>query len=213
MVSNFAKWQHAKVSSRMELLRSVLVSAEKYKTKFDSITSLAKMVAERIMELEGYDGNEVCKPLSYTTLLRKNGPYRSLLESYLLKVGVTLVDSSKYLDDPVFQRILDSKDTELDNLKIKHRRLQDTIKAKTERSLAEFSPLGISSDERQALGEAAQHIFNLLLSTGVYKFDQASGEVLYVARVRRVALSRDKIATFLNWQIEQDRDRVDLIEG
>ncbi|MNR34562.1 hypothetical protein D3C85_1523440 [compost metagenome] len=40
----------------------------------------------------------------------------------------------------------------------------------------------------------------MLIGTGLFKFDDQTGDVLFVTRARRVAISRLDIAVFLNWR-------------
>jgi hypothetical protein len=89
-MNNLKNYQITKVGTRLEIIQACLITLKKSKDNFENITKLAKTLSNMVyqIELERFingKGNQKKQPtkMDYTTLYRKDGPYRELLLGHL----------------------------------------------------------------------------------------------------------------------------------
>lgn len=205
--SNFSTWQENCVDEKTRKVISILKDMSEFKTPAMKVTDLAKFISDKmIKDLEGAnsDASDPCV-LDFTTLLRKAGKYRPIIDSYMLEREGFENYALRNID-PVIGNLLESHKVRLKQSNVLVKRLQEKVsqleadKAALN-SVANIIPNSNSGwDQLNAMGKVASIFFDLLLSTDYCKFDEATGDVLAVGRARRVLLPASDIAVYLNWR-------------
>lgn len=205
--SNFSTWQENCVDEKTRKVISILKDMSEFKTPAMKVTDLAKFISDKMTkDIVGTnsDASDPCV-LDFTTLLRKAGKYRPIIDSYMLEregfENYALRDI-----DPVIGNLLESHKVRLKQSNVLVKRLQEKVsqleadKAALN-SVANIIPNSHSGwGQLNAMGKVASIFFDLLLSTDYCKFDEATGDVLAVGRARRVLLPASDIAVYLNWR-------------
>ena len=205
--SNFSTWQENCVDEKTRKVISILKDMSEFKTPAMKVTDLAKFISDKmIKDLEGAnsDASDPCV-LDFTTLLRKAGKYRPIIDSYMLEREGFENYALRNID-PIIGNLLESHKVRLKQSNVLVKRLQEKVsqleadKAALN-SIANIIPNSNSGwDQLNAMGKVASIFFDLLLSTDYCKFDEATGDVLAVGRARRVLLPASDIAVYLNWR-------------
>lgn len=205
--SNFSTWQENCVDEKTRKVISILKDMSEFKTPAMKVTDLAKFISDKmIKDLEGAnsDASDPCV-LDFTTLLRKAGKYRPIIDSYMLEREGFENYALRNID-PIIGNLLESHKVRLKQSNVLVKRLQEKVsqleadKAALN-SVANIIPNSNSGwDQLNAMGKVASIFFDLLLSTDYCKFDEATGDVLAVGRARRVLLPASDIAVYLNWR-------------
>lgn len=208
-MSNCEAWQKNKVSLRFRRVEQALKIVKRYKSKIVKPTELCILIAKRISAIElsewersGLNGKPP-KPLTSATLLRRDGSYRVLIDSYLLDV-LGIDGLAQLTRDPAVSRILEMNDLAVSRKEARIVEMQNIIES-LQGTLSKKSS-GISSlvqDESStydSMAHCTNLIFELLLSTGCVNFDEARGEILQVSRARKVILDSRQLGVFLNWR-------------
>lgn len=205
--SNFSTWQENCVDEKTRKVISILKDMSEFKTPPMKVTDLAKFISDKmIKDLEGTnsDSSDSCV-LDFTTLLRRAGKYRPIIDSYMLQIEGFENFALRNID-PVIGNVLESHKVRLRQSNVLVKRLQEKVsqleadKAALN-SVANVIPDGHNGwDQLNAMGKVASIFFDLLLSTDYCKFDEATGDVLAVGRARRVLLPASDIAVYLNWR-------------
>ncbi|MFJ3429736.1 MULTISPECIES: hypothetical protein [Pseudomonas] len=205
--SNFSTWQENCVDEKTRKVISILKDMSEFKTPAMKVTDLAKFISDKmIKDLEGAnsDASDPCV-LDFTTLLRKAGKYRPIIDSYMLEREGFENYALRNID-PIIGNLLESHKVRLKQSNVLVKRLQEKVsqleadKAALN-SVANIIPNSNSGwDQLNAMGKVASIFFDLLLSTDYCKFDEATGDLLAVGRARRVLLPASDIAVYLNWR-------------
>ena len=203
MSSNCAAWQHRKVKSRMDMALDILNSMRARKSPAFKITELAEIICQTIRAVEQRqslaEGGEY-RPINSSTLLRPDGKYRSLLDAYLIEVRMHSGDLEHGIVDPIASRMIVSKNVEIANLTSKLSRAHKKIDQQNKLVENNCLPDAVGKFDTDDIGRAANALFDMLIGTELFKFDDQTGDVLFVTRARRVAISRQDIAAYLNWR-------------
>lgn len=203
MSSNCAPWQASKVRSRMDLALDVLSSMRVRKPSALKVTELAEILCQTIRVVEQRQAlaeGKKYRPINSSTLLRPDGKYRPLLDAYLIEVRVNASDLESGVADPIARRMIVSKNVEIANLTSKLGRAHKKIEHQNKRYENNMWPVAANNFDADDMGRAANALFDMLIGTELFKFDDQTGDVLFVTRARRVAISRQDIAAFLNWR-------------
>lgn len=203
MSSNCAPWQISKVRSRMDIALDVLSSMRARKPSALKVTELAEIVCQTIRVVEQRQAlaeGKKYRPINSSTLLRPDGKYRPLLDAYLIEVSVHAGDLESGVADPIAKRMIVSKNVEIANLTSKLGRAHKKIENQNKRFENNMWPVVADNFDADDMGRAANTLFDTLIGTELFKFDDQTGDVLFVTRARRVAISRQDIAAFLNWR-------------
>jgi len=205
--SNFSSWQEACVDERTKKVISILKDMSEFNTPAMKVTDLAKFISDKMAkDLESFksDASEPCV-LDFTTLLKRKGKYRPIIDSYMLQREGFENYALRNID-PVVGNVLESHKVRLKQSSVLVKRLQEKVsqleadKAALN-SVANIIPNGHNGwDQLNAMGKVASIFFDLLLSTDYCKFDEGTGDVLAVGRARRVLLPASDIAVYLNWR-------------
>jgi hypothetical protein len=205
--SNFSTWQENCVDEKTRKVISILKDMSEFKTPAMKVTDLAKFISDKMTnDLEGTksDASDPCV-LDFTTLLKRAGKYRPIIDSYMLQREGFENYALRNID-PVIGNVLESYKVRLKQSNVLVKRLQEKVsqleadKAALN-SVANIIPNGHNGwDQLNAMGKVTSIFFDLLLSTDYCKFDDATGDVLAVGRARRVLLPASDIAVYLNWR-------------
>ncbi|MEW5506024.1 hypothetical protein [Pseudomonas antarctica] len=210
-MSNFGAWQINKVSLRFNRVEESLKIIKRYKSKIERPTELCVLVAERVSFLELEDwargARKAIKPKPFTpeTLLKRNGPYRVLIDSYFFDVQGVGSNVVKLLKEPVAKRIVEMKDVVIGRHEAKIAELNNVLESLRESMKAKTGVISTSVEQEESsaydsMAFCANAFFELLLSTGYVNFDEVRGEILQVSRARKVILDSRQIGAFLNWR-------------
>jgi hypothetical protein len=205
--SNFSIWQVDKVDSRKKEIVSILKDLKIYKSSIVGVTDLSKSIIEKLEEVEASQrGSETpAHRLNPSTLLRRKGPYRILLDNFLLErdgVGSYFMPAS----DAVGERVLSSYRTKLQVSAGLVARLQNRIESLEKYTNAHIAPHGTQElklferSQVDAMGKVATIFFQLLLSTDYCKYDEVTGDVLAISRARKVLVPASELSVYLNWR-------------
>ncbi|WP_157213249.1 hypothetical protein [Pseudomonas sp. GM55] len=181
----------------------VLSSMRARKSSPLKITELAEIICHTIRAVEQRQAlmeGKKYRPINSATLLRPDGKYRSLLDAYLIEVKMHSGDLENGVVDPVARRLLVSKSVEIANLTSKLGRAHKKIEHQKKSFDTNSRTVAVHNFDIDGMGRAASTLFDVLIGTGLFKFDDQTGDVLFVTRARRVAISRLDIAVFLNWR-------------
>ncbi|WP_062390197.1 hypothetical protein [Pseudomonas abietaniphila] len=205
--SNFAPWQKNSVDARESKLISILKDMKELKTPSMKVTALARLIADRMQrdQMSVNSSSEPYAAVDETTLLRKNGKYRPLIDAYILERDG--LDSYAYVNaDPIASRVLESYKIRLKQSGLVIERLKSKL-VKLEAASNRLQKINntslhkVSLDSQvDAMGKVASIFFEMLLSTDYCKFDEATGDILAVARSRKILISASDIAVYLNWR-------------
>jgi hypothetical protein len=194
------------VKSRKELVLDTLASLRRKKKEKYEVTELAEMICGviRVVEQRQFDlAGKPYRPINSSTLLRPKGIYRPLIDAFLVEEKIRAGDLDAAIKDPVAKRALLSKSLEIANLEAKlisaHKKIQSLGKSQVSTDLPRMSGQVLVD----GLGEAAGVLFDALIHTGLFKFDERTGDVLVIARSRKVLINGREIAAFLNWRLTQ----------
>ncbi|MDH0132490.1 hypothetical protein N7381_04470 [Pseudomonas asiatica] len=212
MTSNCSAWQEELVRSRKILIVGVLDSMRGHKLSGLTVTDLAKTICATIRAVEERDCHHAgrrYRPINSSTLLRGGGQYRQLLDSFLASKQSVLDGQNEKALNPAARRLIKSKDCEVSNLSAKLERAQKRVEFLMKKCEAEQRPLIAVDHAVDAMGRSAKALFDLLVGTGIFKLDESAGEVVFVSRARKVAISRQEIAPYLNWMKSQMRNLID----
>lgn len=202
MHSNCAAWQKQLVGSRKKLIDGVLDSMRGRKLTSVTVTELAEIICATIRAVEERDchlAGRPYRPINSSTLLRVGGQYRSLLDSFLVSKQLVQDGLVDKVPDLVSRRLIKSKECELSNLSAELERALKRVEFLTRKCEGEQRPLVGNNHDIDGVARSAKALFDLLIGTGVFKFDESAGEVLLVSRARKVAISRKEMAPYLNW--------------
>ena len=171
------------------------------KTSPLNITELAENLCETIRLVEegkSYQSKYAYRPINSSTLLRSDGKYRPLLEAYLADKQLNFGGLEVKSLGPIGRRRLKSKECEIGNISAKLDRANRKIVSLSNKLMLQERHQH-DGGEIDAIGKSAKALFDLLISTGIFKFDESSGDLLFVSRSRRIAIARRDIAPYLNW--------------
>lgn len=203
MSSNCATWQGNKVRSRMDMTRDILNSMRSRKSPASKITELAEVVCQTIRAVEQRQAlaeGKKYRSINSSTLLRPDGKYRSLLDAYFMEVKMHAGNLESGVVDPIAKRMIASKNVEIENLNRKLGRAHKKIEHKNKRVNNDSWRVSADGFDTDEMGRAANALFDMLIGTELFKFDEQTGDVLFVTRARKIAISRPQIAAFLNWR-------------
>lgn len=203
MSSNCAAWQDGKVRSRLNMTIDLLNSMRARKSPTSNITELAEVVCQTIRAVEQRQAiaeGKKYRPINSSTLLRPDGNYRPLLDAYFFERRMHVGDLESGVVDPIGRRVIASKNVEIQNLSSKLGRAHKKIEHQNKRLENNCFPVAVGELDTDGIGRAANALFDMLIGTELFKFDELAGDVLFVARARRVAISRQDIAAYLNWR-------------
>ncbi|MGJ7515143.1 hypothetical protein ACSFE6_12505 [Pseudomonas baetica] len=181
----------------------VLSSMRARKSSALKITELAEIICQTIRAVEQRQAlmqEKKYRPINSATLLRSDGKYRPLLDAYLIEVKIHSGGLESTVVDPVARRMLISKNVEIENLTSKLGRAHKKIEHQKKSVDTNSRAVAVRDFDIDGMGRAASTLFDVLIGTGLFKFDDQAGDVLFVTRARRVAISRLDIAVFLNWR-------------
>ncbi|WP_138738496.1 hypothetical protein [Pseudomonas sp. FSL W7-0098] len=203
MSSNYAVWQHKKANSRMDMTLDILNSMRARKSPASKITELAEIICQTIRAVEQRqvlaEGKKY-RPIDNSTLLRADGKYRPLLDAYMIERRMHAGDLESAVVDPIVRRMIVSKNINIADLTCKLDRAHKRIEHQNKRFENKMWPVAAVNFDVDDMGRAADVLFDMLIGTELFKFDEQTGDVLFVTRARRVAISRQDIATFTNWR-------------
>jgi len=205
--SNCFSWQTNNVDARTAKVISILKDMKSFETPVMKVTALAMFIADKMasdQKKSGLKGANCCV-VDFTTLLRRKGKYRPIIDSYIIdRDGFELYVSQS--DNPVAAQVLESYKLRLKQSSLLVKRLQEKV-AKLEAARVNENSLGgralegVNRDAQlDAMGKVASIFFDILLSTDYCKYDDTTGDVLAVSRARRVLIPASDIATYLNWR-------------
>lgn len=198
--TNLSEWQRRAVAERCGLVIRALNLLRKYKSQFKSITELANSVAEIVGEIEFAAGKVVC--IDPSTLLRKSGRYRLLLDAFLYNGGGGGNREDYFSQDPIANHVIDSLRAEILVLKLELRdKILEVEKVTRESCSAEGVAAG-GADVNVVVAPMARVVkvlLDLTLASEVFRFDSARQELLHIGRSRRVAVSASELAPYLNY--------------
>ncbi|WP_156669352.1 hypothetical protein [Pseudomonas sp. DR 5-09] len=187
----------------MDITIDILNSMRARKSPASKITELAEVVCQTIRAVEQRQAlaeGKKYRPINSSTLLRPDGNYRSLLDAYFIEVKMHAGDLESWVVDPIARRMITSKNVEIENLTSKLGRAHKKIEHQNKRFKNNSWPVSADSFDTDEMGRAANALFDMLIGTELFKFDEQTGDVLFVTRARRIAISRPDIAAFLNWR-------------
>lgn len=203
MSSNYVAWQHRKVKSRMDMTLDILNSMRTRKSPASKITEFAEIICQTIRAVEQRQAlaeGKKYRPINSSTLLRPDGKYRPLLDAYLIELRMHTGDLESVVVDPIVRRMIVSKNVNIANLTSKLDRAHKKIEHQNKRFENKMLPVVANNFDADDMGRAANALFDMLIGTELFKFDDQTGDVLFVTRARRVAISRQDIAAFTNWR-------------
>ncbi|MBB2496465.1 hypothetical protein [Aquipseudomonas ullengensis] len=199
--NNFSSWQQHRVLERRALVIDALDFLRKHKAKFDSITELANSVAEIVAEKECRVEDK--SQLNPSTLLRRTGGYRLLLDAFIYSDLQYKGQQDKYnSSDPVANHLIMALKAENLNLKDKLCRKDSELKALSQKSSL-YERANCNAVDASIIIAPMARVVRLLLdaalATNSFRFDSSNHELLYVGRARRVAVSTADLSPYLNY--------------
>jgi len=203
MLSNYAVWQYRRAKSRMDMTLDILKSMRARKSPASKITELAEIICQTIRAVEqsqALAAGKKYRPINSSTLLRPDGKYRPLLDAYLIELRMHAGDLESAVVDPIARRMIVSKNISIADLTCKLDRAHKKIELQNKRFENKMWPAAAVNFDVDGMARAANVLFDMLISTELFKFDEQTGDVVFVTRARKVAISRQDIATFTNWR-------------
>lgn len=203
-MSNFSGWQSENILRRRGHVLDVIERLRKYKSKFSSITELAKFIADEVSSAESKSG--FANKIDSSTLLRRSGPYRALLDSFFIDISLSAYCAGDgYIStDAVANRILLSKSLEISSVsKSLSVALDEIVRLKCTIGSLKNNKLDsdfISTDVLvHSMARVAEILFEILLSTDYFEFDSGAGNIILVGRSRKIVVSSTDLAPYLNY--------------
>lgn len=150
------------------------------------------------------------KGINSSTLLRRAGPYRTLLDAFFMEINYdNYSNGGEYSStDPVANRIVLANKVEISELT--HR--LELLGAELQRlrsKLVVYESQGKqitnqSSDAAiDSMAGVVKVLFGLLLQTDYFTFDPELSSIVMVGRSRRVVVSSSELAPYLNYMRKQ----------
>lgn len=203
-MSNFLSWQSDKVHRRRGYVMDAIVRFRKYKSKFSSISDMAAVIAEEVTAKEL--DLKLGKGIDSSTLLRRAGPYRTLLDAFFMEINYSSYSSGGGYSstDPVANRIILANKVEISELTHKLELLGVELQRLRSKLVVYESQskqiTNQSSDSAiDSMAGVVKLLFDLLLQTDYFTFDSELSSVVMVGRSRRVVVSSNELAPYLNY--------------
>lgn len=198
------------VAKRAVLVSAALQQATNLRMKFEYFSDLAKFVASMVTERELAGSKALCelaslpnitvsgKPICYQTFLRKDGPYRRVLDEWWSRS-----DKNSSMNQTEHEYFLKYADACNDIYQ-----LQERLRL-AEMQLKEYGQVKASSDKAMAVQSSDAYVFVENLLKEFQDFLRVEGgELVTNDSMRKVIARREMLARYQNWKMALIRGEI-----